>query len=319
MKDKNEFPKTLQAAIKHFADPDVALNFMVSIRWPHGVKCPRCGSEKVSFTANRRVWTCECCPNRRQFSIKVGTIMEDSPIPLDKWLIGMWLVISAKNGISSYELHRTLGITQKSAWFFGHRVRLALQNGSFEKLSGEIEADESYIGGKVRNMHADKKRKRGRGTGGVGKAIVMGLLERRSKDKSSTVKLKHVPNARRATVQGEVRQHVTAGSRVFTDALPSYNGLNSDYVHQAIDHAREYVRGNVHTNGLENFWCLLKRSIRGTYVSVDQPHLFRYLDEQAYRFNEREMSDSQRFLKAVPSIIGRRLTYKGLTGSVGSD
>ena len=316
MKDTNEFPKTLQAAIKHFADPDVALNFMVSIRWPHGVKCPRCGSEKVSFTASRRVWTCECCPKRRQFSIKVGTIMEDSPIALGDWLVGMWLIVSAKNGISSYELHRTLGITQKSAWFLGHRIRLALQNGTFEKLSGEIEADETYIGGKVRNMHADKKRKRGRGTGGVGKAIVMGLLERSSKDKSSTVKLKHVPNARRITVQSEVRQHVAAGSQVFTDALPSYNGLNQDYVHQAIDHAREYVRGNVHTNGLENFWCLLKRSIRGTYVSVDQPHLFRYLDEQAYRFNEREMTDSQRFLKAVPSIIGRRLTYKGLTGNV---
>jgi transposase-like protein len=171
MKVTNEFPKTLHEAVKHFSDPDTALQFMVSIRWPHGVKCPRCGTEKVSFTAKRRVWTCECCPNRRQFSIKVGTIMEDSPIPLDKWLIGMWLVISAKNGISSHELHRALGITQKSAWFLGHRVRLALQNGTFEKLSGEIEADESYIGGKVRNMHADKKRKRGRGTGGVGKAI----------------------------------------------------------------------------------------------------------------------------------------------------
>jgi len=317
MKDTNEFPKTLQAAIKHFADADTALQFMVSIRWPHGVKCPRCGSEKVSFTASRRVWTCECCPKRRQFSIKVGTIMEDSPIALGNWLVGTWLIVSAKNGISSYELHRTLGLTQKSAWFLGHRIRLALQNGTFEKLSAEIEADESYLGRKVRNMHADKKRKRGRGTGGVGKVIIMGLLERRKDDKSSTVKLKHVPNARRSTVQGEIRQHVADGSHVFTDALPSYNGLNSDYVHETIDHAREYVRGNVHTNGLENFWCLLKRSIRGTYVSVDQPHLFRYLDEQAYRFNERETTDSERFLKAVPSIIGRRLTYKGLTGNVG--
>jgi transposase-like protein len=194
MKTEIEFPKTLQAAIKHFADPDVALNFMASIRWPNGVKCPRCGSDKVSFTAKRRVWTCECCPNRRQFSIKVGTIMEDSPITLDKWLAGIWLIVSAKNGISSYETGRALGLTQKSAWFLGHRVRLALQNGTFEKLSGEIEADETYIGGKVRNMHADRKRKRGRGTGGVGKAIVMGLLER-SKAKASTVKLKHVPTA----------------------------------------------------------------------------------------------------------------------------
>jgi transposase-like protein len=197
MKDENEFPKTLHEAVKHFADADVALNFMVSIRWPNGVKCPRCGSEKVSFTAKRRVWTCECCPNRRQFSIKVGTIMEDSPITLDKWITGMWLIVSAKNGISSYELHRALGITQKSAWFLGHRIRLALQNGTFEKLSGEIEADESYIGGKARNMNA-KQRERGKGrigTGGAGKAIVMGLLER-NKDKASRVKVKHIPNAK---------------------------------------------------------------------------------------------------------------------------
>ena len=319
MTTETEFPKTLQAAIKHFADPDVALKFMATIRWPNGVKCPRCGSEKVSFTAKRRVWTCECCPNRRQFSIKVGTIMEDSPIPLDKWLVGMWLVISAKNGISSYELHRTLGITQKSAWFLGHRVRLALQSGSFEKMSGEIESDETYIGGKARSMNAKQRgRAAGRiGTGGMGKAIVMGLLERGKTDKSSKVKVKHVPNAKRHTVQGEIRQHVTAGSQVFTDALRSYNGLGADYVHEAIDHAKAYVRGKCHTNGLENFWCLLKRGIRGTYVSVEPFHLFRYLDEQAFRFNEREMTDSERFLKAIPQIIGRRLTYRSLTGSVG--
>ncbi len=235
--------------------------------------------------------------------------MEDSPISLDKWLLGIWLVASAKNGISSHELSRALGITQKSAWFLEQRIRLALQSGTIEKLSGEIEADETYIGGKVRNMHADKKRKRGRGTGGVGKAIVMGLLERKGK-----IKLKHVPNAKRSIVQGEIRQHVAAGSHVFTDALPSYNGLNSDYVHQAIDHAREYVRGNVHTNGLENFWCLLKRCFKGTYVSVEPFHLFRYLDEEAFRFNNREDDDGGRFLKAVSGIAGRRLTYKQLIG-----
>jgi transposase-like protein len=201
MKDKNEFPTTLKEATEYFSDADAALKFAVTMRWADGVKCPRCGSKHVSFTAKRRVWTCEDCPDRRQFSFKVGTIMEDSPITLDKWLIGIWLIASAKNGISSYELGRALGITQKSAWHLGHRIRLALQSGTVEKLSGEVEADESYIGGRVRNMHADKRRKRGRGTGGVGKAIVMGLLERRSKNKPSTVKMKHVPNARRGTVQ----------------------------------------------------------------------------------------------------------------------
>jgi transposase-like protein len=314
MKTENELPKTLKEAIEHFANPDTALQFAVSMRWPNGVKCPRCGSAKASFTAKRKVWTCEECPNRRQFSFKVGTVMEDSPISLGTWLVGMWLVSSAKNGISSYEIHRALGITQKSAWFLGHRIRLALQAGTMEKLSGEVEADETYIGGLARNMHVARNKRRGRGTGGVGKAIVMGILERTSKVKTSTVKVKHVPNARRATVQSEIRRHVTAGSQVFTDALQSYNGLNAEYVHQAIDHAKEYVRGNVHTNGLENFWCLLKRCFKGTYVSVEPFHLFRYLDEEAFRFNSREENDGNRFVKAVSGVAGRRLTYRQLIG-----
>jgi transposase-like protein len=317
MNETDEFPKTLKEAAAHFSNPDTALKFAVAMRWPHGVKCPRCGSVHVSFTAKRRVWTCEDCPNRRQFSFKVGTVMEDSPISLDKWLLAMWLVTSAKNGISSYELHRALGITQKSAWFLEQRIRLALQSGSIEKLSGEVEADESYIGGKARSMNAAQRRRgRGRmGTGGMGKAIVMGLLER-NKDKASRVKLKHVPNAKRGTVQAEIREHVAVGSHVYTDALRSYNGLNANYVHQAIDHAKEYARGNVHTNGLENFWCLLKRCFKGTYVSVEPFHLFRYLDEQAFRFNHREENDGERFLNAVGGIVGRRLTYKDLIGRI---
>ncbi len=199
----------------------------------------------------------------------VGTIFEDSALPLDKWLAAIWMIVNAKNGVSSYEVHRAIGVTQKTAWFMLQRIRLAMQSGTVEKLNGEVEADETYIGGKVRNMHASKQRKRGRGTGGVGKAIVMGLLARHGKKGASRVKVKHVANARRGTVQGEVREHVEPGSQVFTDALPSYNGLNRDYVHEAINHAECYVRGNVHTNGLENFWSLLKRGIRGTYVSIE--------------------------------------------------
>jgi len=178
-----------------------------------------------------------------------------------------------------------------------------------DKLSGEVEADETYIGGKARSMNSTQRSKRGRGTGGVGKEIVMGLLERGGK-----IKLKHVANARRGILQSEIRENVEVGSQVFTDALPSYNGLNKDYAHEAIDHAREYVRGNVHTNGLENFWSLLKRGIRGTYISVEPFHLFRYLDEQAFRFNERENNDAGRFLKGIVGIIGRRLQYAKLTG-----
>jgi transposase-like protein len=311
--NKTEFPETLAGAIKYFADADAALNFMVSIRWPDGkAVCPACQKADASFLATRKIWKCRECG--KQFSIKVGTIFEESPLGLDKWLPAFWMIVNAKNGISSCELGRALGVTQKTAWFMLHRIRLAMQNGSMDKLSGEVEADETYIGGKVRFMHTDRKRKRGRGTGGVGKAIVMGILERNRKDKASVVKLKHVQNARRNTVQGEIREHVEPGSQVFTDALPSYNGLNQDYVHQAIDHAKEYVRGNVHTQGMDNFWSLLKRGIRGTYISVEPFHLFRYLDEQAFRFNERENTDSGRFLKGIIGIIGKRLQYAKLTG-----
>jgi transposase-like protein len=307
-----KFPKTLIEAVRHFADKQVSFDFMVQLRWPDGVKCPRCQCADVRFISTRKIWECKCCKEKSQFSVRVGTIFEDSALPLDKWLAAIWMIANDKNGISSYEVHRALGVTQKTAWFMLQRIRLAMQTGTFEKLAGEIEADETYIGGKVRNMHVDKQRKRGRGTGGVGKAIVMGLLQRHGK-----VKLKHVPNARRQTVQNEIRENVHAGSQVFTDALPSYNGLNKDFVHEAINHAECYVRGNVHTNGLENFWSLLKRTLRGTYVSVEPFHLFRYLDEQAFRFNLREENDATRFLKVVGSIFGKRLTYSQLLNEDG--
>jgi transposase-like protein len=311
--NKTEFPETLAEAIKYFADADNALNFMASIRWPDGkAKCPACHSDEAGFLSTRQIWKCHKCG--KQFSVKVGTIFEDSALGFDKWLPAFWMIVNAKNGVSSCELARSLGVTQKTAWFMLHRIRLAVQNGDIGKLSGQVEADETYIGGKVRMMNHARRSKRGRGTGGVGKEIVMGLLERKGR-----VKLKHVTNAKRGTLQYEVRQHVQPGSQVFTDALPSYNGLAKDYVHEAIDHAREYVRGNVHTNGLENFWSLLKRTIRGTYVSVEPFHLFRYLDEQAFRFNERENTDSGRFLKGIIGVIGKRLQFSKLIGLNGGD
>jgi transposase-like protein len=311
--EQPEFPKTLQAAMVYFSDQDRSLNFFVGMRWPNGVCCPRCNSSRVSFTAKRRVWTCEECPKRRQFSFKVGTIMEDSPIGLDKWLVGMWLITSAKNGISSYELHRTLGITQKSAWFLSHRIRLALQNGTIEKMSGRVESDETFIGGRDRFRHKGKKHVV---SGWKGKTAVQGLLERTAGGKASRVKLKVLKTTRNHEVQGNVREYVLKGSELHTDALRSYIGMNQDYVHQVIDHAICYAKGHVHTNGLENFWCLLKRTIKGTYVNVEPFHLFRYLDEQAFRFNERKSTDAERFLKAIPAIIGRHLTYGGLTGKL---
>ncbi len=311
MKEQNEFPETLIDAIKHFANADTALQFVASIRWPDGkVCCPSCGKANSAFLATRRLWKCRDC--KRQFSVKVGTIFEDSALGLDKWLPAFWIIINAKNGVSSCELARSLGVTQKTAWFMLHRIRLAMQSGTMEKMSGEVEADETYVGGLGKHMHRIRKRKNAIGTGGVGKAIVMGLLERSSEDNKSRVKVKHVANAKRPTVQSEIREHVQTGSEVFTDTLRSYNGIEQDYIRQAINHAECYAKGKVHTNGLENFWSLLKRTIKGTYVSIEPFHLFRYLDEQSWRFNERGLTDSNRFLKGIVGIIGKRLEYAKL-------
>jgi transposase-like protein len=310
-------PQTLIEAIRRFSDLDVCHQYMTSLRWPDGkVTCPACGRQEIGNIASRRMFQCKAIDCRKQFSVKVGTIMEDSPIGLDKWLTAIWLITNAKNGISSWELHRALGITQKSAWFLLHRVRLAMQQGTFHKLKGEVEVDETFIGGKARNMHKSKRAEKITGRGAVGKAIVIGVLERTSEKGASKVRTKVIPNTRKGTVQAEVREHVEPGAAVFSDALASYEGLAPDYVHEAVDHAVEYVRGNVHTNGLENFWSLLKRAIRGTYVSVEAFHLFRYLDEETFRFNEREENDGTRFNSVVGGIAGKRVTYEKLTGKM---
>jgi transposase-like protein len=313
-----KFPQTLHDAIKFFADEDRALDFMKAIRWPDGtVKCPRCNSADVSFLSTRRIWKCKSAHEKQQFSVKVGTVMEDSPIGLDRWLSAFWLIANAKNGISSYELHRSIGVTQKTAWFMLHRIRLSMQDGAGEKMKGRVEADETFIGAKARNIHKGKRK--AIGTGVLGKTAVFGLLERNSPDQSSRVRCKVVRTIRREELDTEVRQHVEKGSEVFTDALQSYNKLHDEYVHQVIDHAECYAKGHVHTNGLENFWSLLKRGIKGTYVSVEPFHLFRYLDEQAFRFNERKDNDAGRFVKVVNGIIGKGLRYTKLTGKIGDD
>jgi hypothetical protein len=308
-------PETLLDAVRRFADSGVCLTFLADLRWPDGVVCPICGSRSVTFLANQRRWKCRTKHPRQQFSIKVGTIFEDSPIGLDKWLPALWLIVNDKNGISSYEVARALGVTQKTAWFMGHRLRLAMQRGGVVKLRGEVEVDETFIGGSARFMHKGKRAAKIKGgTGVVGKVAVMGLLERHGPDGHSTVRTTIVPNIKRATLAPHVRAHVEPGSDVFSDALASYSDLSRDYTHQVIDHAESYVRGKVHTNGLENFWSLVKRAIKGTYVSVEPFHLFRYLDEQAFRYNARKGDDGSRFLAVLRSIVGRRLTYKGLIG-----
>ena len=308
--DAAKAPKTLQDAIVYFSDPERCFAYATKLRWPEGkVTCPRCNTAKHSFIKTRRIWFCYTC--KKQFTLKVGTIMEDSPITLDKWMTAFWMLCNCKNGISSYELGKALGIHQESAWFMLQRIRKVMKDDFFgSKLGGEVEVDETFIGGKARNMHVSERKRRITGTGTKDKTAVMGILERGGKVRASVV-----PSRRKAVLQDEVRKHVTAGAALYSDALMSYDGLATDYAHQVVDHATQYVDGRVHTNGLENFWSLLKRGISGTYVSVEPFHLHRYLDEQMFRFNNRkELDDAGRFDLAVRQIVGKRITFAQLTG-----
>jgi transposase-like protein len=308
--NESTIPETQIEAIQYFSDPRTCHDFMVRVRWTKEIACPRCGSNQVGrFSGKRMVSNCKSC--KKQFTVKVGTIFEDSALPLTKWLPAVWMITGAKNGISSCELARSIGVTQKTAWFMLHRIRKAMQDGSFTQMGGQVESDETFIGGKSRFMHKARKKPQ---SGWKGMSPVQGLLERTQRGKASRVKLKVLKTTRKHEVQGNVREYVLKGSEVFTDALRSYGGLNADYAHQVIDHAVAYAKGHVHTNGLENFWCLLKRTIKGTYVNLEPFHLFRYLDEQAFRFNEREDDDKGRFMKAMAGIVGKSLTFASLTG-----
>lgn len=327
-------PQTLQAAIQYFGNPDNCLSFLKIRRWPDGVVfCPRCGSQDVRFISTRRIWECKAKHAKRQFSVKINTIFEDSPIGLDKWLTAVWMIANCKNGISSYEIHRAIGVTQKTAWFMLHRIRLALRIGTFGKLGGsgerEVEVDETFVGGRVRNMHKDKKahlaavRSEFRTAGDAptryqNKTIVMGMLDRETRQIRANV----IPNVKRETLQKEVLSQVKYGSKVYTDEHVGYYGLAHKYAHEVVNHLESYVHGRVHTNGLENFWSLLKRGLNGTYVAVEPFHLFRYVDEQVFRYNNRRihdnpLTDADRFDLALRNIVGKRVTYKELTGKEG--
>jgi transposase-like protein len=310
-----KMPTTLQQAIIFFANPDNCQRYMIAVRWPDGkVTCPTCGAERVTYLANQRRWKCYSKHPRPQFSVKVGTIFEDSSLGLDKWMMAMWLIANCKNGISSCEIARDMGITQKSAWHMLQRIRLAMRVGSIEKLAGHVEVDETFIGGKARNMHRGDRARKIHGTGGSGKVAVMGLLERHGE-----VRTMVVPNVKRKSLHSEVSKHVEAGSMVYSDALRSYDRLADEFIHNVINHAEEYVRGNIHTNGIESFWSLLKRGLNGTYISVEPFHLFRYLDEQSFRFNKRKLTDGERFAIVAQQVVGRRLTYAELTGKNSKD
>jgi transposase-like protein len=337
---KNEFkvPQHLIEATRYFADLDVCVEFVAAMWWPHGVQCPHCDGKKVSFLKSRRIWKCMNKDCHKQFSVKTGSVFEDSAIPLDKWLTAVWLVVNCKNGISSYEIMRHLGVTQKSAWFMLHRIRLALKDGNWSKLggpeSGPVEVDEVYIGGDPKNRHKSKRDiqtakpdypwaterrinlKTGRGTE---KIPVFGMLDRETRKARAQV----IPNVRREVLMDAILENVQKGAKVYSDSYPAYKSLPAmEFVHEAVNHVQEYVRGEVHTNGIENFWSLLKRGLKGTYVSVEPFHLDRYVDEQIFRFNNRAtkdnpLNDADRFVLAVSQIAGKRLTYAELTGKVG--
>jgi transposase-like protein len=315
-------PKTLREAIVTFSDADNCLEYMVMRRWPDGVVCPTCGRREPRFLKNQRKWQCKSVHTKRQFSIKTGTVMEDSPIGLEKWLPAMWLISNCKNGVSSYEIARAIGVTQKSAWFMLHRIRLAMKSGSFLKLGSQgnpVEMDETFIGGKVKNMHQSKRPKgtgvSGKPVGAMAKAIVVGMLERKGRVCTQVVIDRTGP-----TLHALAAKNIHSGATVVTDEWGGYKGIN--YSHEIINHADEYVRGQVHTNGIENFWALLKRGLNGTYVNVEPFHLDSYLDEQMFRYNNRAtkdnpLNDADRFALAVSQISGKRLTYAELTGKVG--
>lgn len=317
---KSAEPKTLVEAIRYFADRDVALATAVELRWPNGVHCPTCGRDDVRFIATRRMWECKDKHPRKQFSAKIGTIMEDSALGIDIWFAALWSIANDKNGISSYEFARMTGITQKSAWHVLHRCRLAMKVGGIDKLDGTVEIDETYIGGKQRNMHKATRvrREKREGSHFQQKVGVQGVLKRSNEGVASHIRLNVMNFSAQSTggVLPFVRNNVKPGAEIMADSLNAYTGLRKDYLLETVNHAaEEYVRGRVHNNGVENFWSLLKRTLGGTYVSVEPFHLPRYLDEQAWRFNERKLSDGQRFRKLASSIVGLRLTWKELIGA----
>lgn len=328
---QHKIPANFLAATRYFNDIDICVDFVAAMRWPNGVVCPHCACERVSYLRSRRIWKCMSKDCHKQFSVKTGSVFEDSPIALREWLAAVWLVVNCKNGISSYEIARHVGVTQKSGWFMLHRIRRALRHGSWVKMGGNggaVEVDESFVGGKAINMHKDRRLELEKRKNQVaawknvqrytGKTAVMGMFDRESRQ----VRAKVVPNVRRETLQNEILNHIEHGSKIYSDQAVAYNSLKEKYVHETVTHVDHYVRGQVHTNSLENFWSLMKRTLHGTYVAVEPFHLSRYVDEQVFRFNNRDtkgnpLDDADRFMLAMSQIAGKRLTYAELTGKVG--
>lgn len=325
-------PKTLQQAIRHFADEQVCIDTVAALRWPDGPECPACEHKEHYYLKTQKRWKCKEC--YKQFTVKLGTIFEDSPLSLDKWLCALWMLVNDKNGISSYEVGKAIGVTQKSAWFMLHRLRAALADGTLAKklggTGGEVEVDETFVGGKTKNMHKRRRveinnrlsmipKKDQVQTSGpyANKTPVVGMLDRETRKIRATV----VPMVKRPILQAAILKEIQDGTHVYTDESSVYINMPAQYQHSVINHLRHYVDGKIHTNGIENFWSLLKRGLNGTYVAVEPFHLFRYVDEQVFRYNNRstkkqKIDDGQRFELALSQIAGKRLTFAEVTGKV---
>lgn len=326
MKAKTQKPKTLQDAIKFYSDEQTCIDTVARLRWADGEpECPACGHKEHYWLDTQKRWKCKEC--WKQFSVKVGTMMEDSPLSLTKWFPALWMIVNCKNGISSYELGRDLGVSQKSSWFMLQRLRLALRSGSLEKMGGDggpVEADETFVGPNPRKMHKDRRERMmqkvsenyGFKARTVGKTIVMGMLDRDARKVRASV----IPDVKRSTLQEQILNNVKGGTKVYTDEHPAYKyALADKFAHDVINHLEGYVSGQVHTQGIENFWSLLKRTLRGTYVAVEPYHLDRYVDEQVFRYNWRatkdaKITDADRFEQALSQIAGKRLTFAEVTG-----
>jgi transposase-like protein len=300
-------PQNLIEAVIYFADKDRSFEFVKSLRWADGeVTCPRCDVRNPTFISTRRIWKCKGC--KRQFSIKVGTIFEDSPLGFEKWLPAFWLIANSKNSISSHELGRALNVTQRTAWFMLHRIRDAMEARSIAKLSGIVEVDETFIGGKAANMHKSVRRARGVGEGR--KVPVQGARQR----DGGIVQATPMANINKWTMQNNIIGWVQAGSAIYSDETHLYKGIDQYFAHKTVNHStHEYVSGDVYTNGIENFWSILKRSIKGSQIHVYPVHLHRYVTERTFAYNFREDTDLSRMCNAVSGIDGRRLTWKQLT------
>lgn len=311
-------PQSLLEAVRYFSDLDKCEDFLRKLRWPTGtIRCPECNSTNVGEIKTRRLLRCRDC--RRQIYTKRGTIFEDSPLGLDKWFVAVWCIANCKNGISSHELARAIDVRQPTAWFMLHRIRTAMEIDGGDKFDGPAEADTTYIGGRAENMHEKRRAKvlKG-GRGSAGKTPVHGIIQRRTETACSQVRTVVLFREDGETLVGEIQRRVAPGASVYTDEARAYEGLARTHQHEAIDHSREYVMGHVHTNGMENFWSLLKRSLGGTYVAVAPFHLTRYVAEQVFRFNERDGSDGDRFASVLSRVFGKRLTYRVLTGKDGA-